>query len=194
MSSSSNSLPSDLGEVAIVTANDPQRKVLLVQRDVAGWLAAEYPSLITYSRRLTADGPEATDLVHIVCARVLSRRAPIADVGNPSGWLRTILFRAFVDLRRRAKWEIPTEAEKLDLPSTPPPEFESAAKVTMAELRALLSSLPAHYRVPYEMFTFEEMRYAQIAAVLGLSCATVGTRINRARERLRRMIRARHGL
>jgi RNA polymerase sigma-70 factor (ECF subfamily) len=165
-----------------------------MERDVAGWLAAEYPSLITYSRRLTANGPEATDLVHIVCTRVLSRGVPIADVGNPSGWSRTILFRVFVDLRRRAKWEIPTEAAKLDLPAAPSIESESGIKVTMTELRALLSALPAHYRVPYEMFTFEEMRYVQIGVVLGLSCATVGTRINRARERLRRMIRARHGL
>lgn len=97
------------------------------------------------------------------------------------------------ELRRRAQWEIPTDAAALERPISPPDEESDEPRITMDDLRALLASLPAHYRVPFEMFTFDEMSYARIAAALGLSCTTVGTRINRARERLRRMIRARNG-
>ena len=65
--------------------------------------------------------------------------------------------------------------------------------MTIDEIRALVAALPAHYRVPYEMYTFEDMSYARIATVLGLTCTTVGTRINRARERLRQLIRMHYG-
>ena len=174
-------------------ANDTQQPALVIDRDIGGVLAAEYRSLITYSRRLTANGPEAADLVHIVCARVLAQQTPIAGVENLSGWLRTVLFHTFIDLRRRARWEIPTDSAALDQPTTPPEAEAPGPSVTVDEIRALLVAIPAHYRVPYELFTFEDMPYARIATVLGLSCTTVGTRINRARERLRRLILLRYG-
>jgi RNA polymerase sigma-70 factor (ECF subfamily) len=181
------------GGHAVPAANDTRRPVLVIDRDIGGVLAAEYRSLITYSRRLTSNGPEAADLVHIVCARVLAQQTPIAGVENLSGWLRTVLFHTFIDLRRRAKWEIPTDSAALDQPTTPPEAEPPGPSVTIDEIRALLLAVPAHYRVPYELFTFEDMPYARIATVLGLSCTTVGTRINRARERLRRLILLRYG-
>lgn len=165
----------------------------LVGRDIGGLLAAEYRSLIIYSRRLTSNGPEAADLVHMVCARVLSQPTPIDGVENPPGWLRKVLFHAFVDLRRRARWEIPTDSAALELPAAPPETEAPGPQITIDDVRALLAVLPPRYRVPYELFTFEDMPYARIAVVLGLPCRTVGTRINRARERLRRLIRARYG-
>jgi RNA polymerase sigma-70 factor (ECF subfamily) len=167
--------------------------VIMIEGRIGGLLAAEYRSLIAYSRRLTGNGPEAVDLVHSVVTRVLSQPTPIAEVGNISGWLRTVLFHAFVDLRRRERWEIPTDSAALDRRSAVPEEEPTPPLVTIEEVRALLAALPAHYRMPYELFTFEGMPYARIAVVLGLSCTTVGTRINRARERLRRLIRARQG-
>lgn len=180
------------GGRAPAPANDQQGDGRLVDRDICGVLAAEYRALITYSRRLTANGPEAADLVHIVCTRVLSQRTPITSVENLSGWLRTVLFRTFVDLQRRARREIPTDSAVLERPTTVPEAEIEAPDVTIDDVRAVLATIPAHYRVPYEMFTFEHMPYARIAAVLGLSLATVGTRINRARGRLRQLIRERH--
>src|SRR3954471_5504978 len=159
---------------AAPAANDTRQPELPIDRDIGGVLVAEYHSLITYSRRLTSNGPEAADLVHIVCARVLAQQTPIAGVENLSGWLRTILFHTFIDLRRRARWEIPTASAALDQPTTPPEPEPSGPALTIDDIRALLSAVPAHYRVPYELFTFEDMPYARIATVLGLRRTTVG--------------------
>jgi len=176
------------------TTDERSPSVGLIERLIAALLlTSEYQPLISYSRRLTGNGPEAADLVHSVVARVLSQPTPIAAAGNPSGWLRTVLFHAFVDLRRRERREIPTESAALDRRSAAECEEPTPPPVTVDEVRALLARLPAHYREPYELFTFEDMPYARIAVVLGVSCTTVGTRINRARERLRRLIRAQHG-
>jgi len=181
------------GEATSVPTNGGPKHVIVIDRRVGGLLAAEYRSLIAYSRRLTCNGPEAADLVHIVFTRVLSQPTPIAGVENLSGWLRTVLFHTFVDLRRRESREIPTDAAALERRAIPPDEETAPPQIDVDDLRALVAALPAHYRAPYELFTFQRMSYARIAAVLGLSRTTVGTRINRARERLRRFILVRQG-
>jgi RNA polymerase sigma-70 factor (ECF subfamily) len=182
------------GMASSAPANDaPPMDVILLERRINGLLAAEYRELIAYSRHLTANGPEAADLVHIVFARVLSQPPPAEAVRDLSSWLRTVLFHTFVDLRRRQRWEIPTESAALDRQLVDPVDEPSSPAITMDDLRALVSTLPSLYRVPYEMFAFCDMPYARIATALGLSITTVGTRINRARQRLRRLILARQG-
>ena len=178
------------GQATAVPANDGALGGVVVERRIASLLVAEYRPLIAYSRWLTGNSPEAVDLVHIVFARVLAQPMPITAVGNPSGWLRTVLFNAFVDLRRRERWEIPTESAALDRRAAAQADEAPALSLTMDDVRALAAKLPEHFRVPYELFTFEQMSYARIAAVLAISQKTVGTRINRARGRLRAMILA----
>jgi RNA polymerase sigma-70 factor (ECF subfamily) len=180
-------------EATSVAANDGVNQLIVIDRRIGGLLAAQYRSLIAYSRRLTSNGPEAADLVQIVFVRVLSQPAPVAAVRNLSGWLRTVLFNTFVDLRRRERREIPTDSAALDRRVAAPDEETALPQVTADDVRTAVAALPAHYRAPYELFTFQQMSYARIAAVLGLSRTTVGTRINRARERLRRFILARQG-
>jgi len=154
-------------------------------------LVAEYRALMRYSRRLTANRAEAKDLVQMLCARVLAHGAVNVSQDHLPAWLRTVLFRLFIDLRRRARREIPIEHEVAD-PITPATESEPRFQmVTLDDVRALLTALPAHYRVPYEMFSFEGLSYEQISARLGLPCRTVGSRINRARTRLRSLFAAR---
>ena len=84
-------------------------------RAIGDVLVAEYGALMTYARRLTANGPEARDLVQMLCARVLSQGATVVRLDNVSAWLRTVLFRLFVDFRRRAKREIPTHLAAVEL-------------------------------------------------------------------------------
>lgn len=161
------------------------------QRTVGEMLVAEYAALVRYSRRLTANGPEAADLVQMLCARVLAQSGTMSPPDNVSAWLRTVLFRLFVDFRRRARWEIPTHGPVLDGPAAFPELDPPAQLPTVEDVRAVLLSLPAHYREPYELYTFEHMSYQRIAARLGVPCRTVGTRINRARKRLRGLLQAR---
>jgi RNA polymerase sigma-70 factor, ECF subfamily len=155
-------------------------------------LVAEYGALVTYSRRLTANGPEANDLVQMLCARVLAHASTMRRPDNVSAWLRTVLFRLFVDFRRRARWEIPIDGATLDRsPHAVEPEGP-LPPVTIDDVHAVLLAMPPHYRVPYELYTFENITYQGIAARLGVPCKTVATRINRARKRLRGLLEEKH--
>lgn len=160
---------------------------------VAEALVTEYRSLVSYSRRLTANGPEAIDLVQMLCARVLAQSQTMIRPDNVSAWLRTLLFRLFVDFRRRARWEIPSDSAALDQPSAVP-EPERQVNLTVDDVRAVLLTLPAHYRVAYELYTFDSVSYEGIAERLGVPAKTVATRINRARKRLRELLEEKHRL
>ena len=50
------------------------------------------------------------------------------------------------------------------------------------------------YREVYRLHTFEDLSYEQIAQRLGIQRVTVGTRLNRARKKLREILVARFGL
>lgn len=160
-------------------------------RSMGDLLVAEYGALATYARRLTANGPEARDLVQMLCARVLAQGCTVAELDNAPAFLRTALFRLFIDFRRRAGREIPTHFEGVDGPAFHVEPEVHAEPVTLDDVRSMLGALPAHYRVPYEMFSFDGMSYEQISSRLGLPSRTVGTRINRARKRLRDLLRKR---
>jgi RNA polymerase sigma-70 factor (ECF subfamily) len=157
-------------------------------RTIGDLLVSEYAALTTYARRLTANGPEARDLVQMLCARVLAQRCTVAKLENASAFLRTALFRLFVDFRRRAGREIPTHFEGVDGPAVHVEPEAHSEPVTMEDVRSLLGALPAHYRVPYEMFSFDGVSYEQISSRLRLPIRTVGTRINRARKLLRGLL------
>jgi len=160
-------------------------------REMDGLLVAEYRPLLRYAQRLTANGPEAVDLVHIAVTRVLSQREEQGETPRDLGaWLRTVLFRAFVDFRRRARRESVVGGTVPEPPAALA-EIDAATGVraTLQEARAMISSLPPHFREPYELYTFHQYSYDRIAAKLGLTVKTVGTRINRARKRLRALLK-----
>jgi RNA polymerase sigma-70 factor (ECF subfamily) len=51
-------------------------------------------------------------------------------------------------------------------------------------VREAVAALPVKYRVPFELFRFEEMSYQEIADAMDLSLSAVEARIHRAKKRL----------
>jgi RNA polymerase sigma-70 factor (ECF subfamily) len=86
--------------------------------------------------------------------------------------------------------EQPMEAE----PVAPPPEQEAWWQaLTGDQVRAQLARLPADQRETFELFMFERLSYDEIAARLTIAKATVGTRILRARTKLREILTKEYG-
>jgi RNA polymerase sigma-70 factor (ECF subfamily) len=93
----------------------------------------------------------------------------------------------FIDKLRRLK------ARREDLTDEPreATPVEAAAwweTVTAEEVQAQLAELPLDQRRTFELFAFEGKSYDEIAASMGIAKATVGTRILRARGKLRELL------
>jgi RNA polymerase sigma-70 factor (ECF subfamily) len=154
-------------------------------------LIAALPRLRRYARVLTGDTNRADDLVQDTLARAWEKRQLWQAGSDLRAWLFTIMHNVHVNqfaTRRRelaessldaddgpvAGWQIPVRATQSD-------------RVELVEVLVQIGRLPTDQREVLMLAAVEELRYEDIARVQGVPIGTVMSRLNRAREKLRRM-------
>jgi RNA polymerase sigma-70 factor, ECF subfamily len=152
-------------------------------------LVAALPRLRRYARVLTGDVNRADDLVQDTLARAWEKRSLWRAGSDLRAWLFTIMHNVHINqfaARQReaaessidvntgsGAWEIPVRATQSD-------------RVELFEILAHIGRLPAEQREVLLLAAVEELRYQDVARVLGVPVGTVMSRLNRAREKLRR--------
>jgi RNA polymerase sigma-70 factor (ECF subfamily) len=111
---------------------------------------------------------------------------------NERAFLARAAWRLAVDRSRQAGATVGTSHEdSLDPPSLEPgPEQSLLAADQQATVHAMIDALPEELRVPLVLSAHEELNSRQIAEVLGIPEGTVRTRLQRARQVLRRKLAA----
>jgi RNA polymerase sigma-70 factor (ECF subfamily) len=153
--------------------------------------------------RLLGDPSEAEDVAQTVFLRALERFETLDAAPAAGGWLRTVTtnlclnhlsrfrprWRLFSDLDREQVegGELPTFEERLGAAGSFVGDLEREER--QRRLEEAIRRLPRHQRVPLVLFHFEDRRYRDIAASLGVSEAKVKSDIHRGREALRRLLR-----
>jgi RNA polymerase sigma-70 factor, ECF subfamily len=155
------------------------------------------PVLSRIAERMCANAADARDLVQDALERATRLGLP-PDVRNPSGWLVTIMHNLFIDrcraCARRPNHE-PLVEQHADVTQIDPDPPEPAwSLITVDDIRAALAELEPAYRQVYELHTFERWSYEKIAGHLAIQRVTVGTRLHRARKKLREVLARRFGL
>jgi len=164
-------------------------------------LAALYPTLVSYARRITRNPAEAEDLVHDAIERGL-RRQDLFRAGVPGGWMATILRHLFLDRCRRARrWKkIAPAWRRIRLEEAMAYYFGSGAGFDPLLLRRPSDAFDAEdiqravpllkpaLRQVFCMFAFERLSQRDIGRQLCLPVSTVGTRLMRARRNLRKLL------
>ena len=146
-----------------------------------------YEPLLRFATRLAGDAGEAADLVQDTFERALRHYDATASANNPRAWLYMILRNAFVDRCRRRVRTVSTESFDLADP-TYEREGDAAprwAAVSPDQFRAALDALPPEFRTVYKMHAIEGRSYREIADALAIPENTVGTRLARARQKLK---------
>jgi RNA polymerase sigma-70 factor, ECF subfamily len=161
-------------------------------------IAEAEPQLLGIAERLCASVADARDLVQDTLERAM-RQGISDDVRNPRAYLATIMHNLFIDRCRAAKRH--PSPEPLDdaacageIVSIETADEPAWTRVTLDDVRAALAQIePAFARV-YAMHAFEHRSYEAIANELAIERTTVGTRLNRARIKLRRILVERLGI
>ncbi|MGH9590801.1 MAG: RNA polymerase sigma factor [Terracidiphilus sp.] len=117
---------------------------------------------------------------------------------NERAFLARVAWRTGVDRRRAsassiAATSIPSSDVEpaIDPPSTSPdPERVLTAANEHAVMHAMIDALPEELRVPLALSAFEELNSREIGRILSIPEGTVRTRLQRAREVLRRKLSA----
>lgn len=122
---------------------------------------------------------DAEDAVQEVFLRLLTNPVSFRDAGHEKAWLiRATLHRAS-DIRR--------QAEKRNLPLEE--AAQQAGPEPETELLRAVQDLPEKYSAVIHLYYYEGYSVKEIGKLLGLPAATVGTRLSRGRDRLRKMLK-----
>jgi RNA polymerase sigma-70 factor, ECF subfamily len=141
------------------------------------------PRLRRFALWLTRGAGGADDLVQSTLERALSRWESRRDAEALRAWLFTILYRQFLDRRRRSR-RYAAALEHL--------QSEEEAKQPSVEREVVAqSALEALQRLPVEQrslllwISVEGLSYQQVADILDVPIGTVMSRLSRAREAFR---------
>ncbi|MFT3695561.1 MAG: RNA polymerase sigma factor [Kofleriaceae bacterium] len=141
-------------------------------------------ALLGIARKLCRNNDDAHDLVQNTYERALRKLDRYGEQGNAKAWLVAIMHNLFIDQcrakkRRGQTTELPTELAQPE--PTEPPKW---TKLDDKQVTAALAKIGDEFRRVYELHAAGKS-YDEIAAELKIAKATVGTRLLRARQKLR---------
>jgi RNA polymerase sigma-70 factor (ECF subfamily) len=137
--------------------------------------------------RAHAPRGDVADLIQDAFERALRKRPPVADHDELRAWLFVVLRNLMIDRVRaadaRTVFGLELDGIAAAAPDDPPPW----RSVDWSDVREALPRLDPRLRQVFTMFS-QGMSLLQIAAATGTPVATVGTRLFRARKRLRLLV------
>jgi RNA polymerase sigma-70 factor (ECF subfamily) len=140
--------------------------------------------------RFVGDAASADDLTSDVFLAVWQAAHKFQGRAAVSSWLLAIArFKAIEELRRRR--DTSSDPEELDA-SDPAadPEARCAEKHRGAILRTCLRALSSEHRTIIDLIYYHEKSVQEVAAIVGIPCATVKTRMFYARKKLAGLLTA----
>lgn len=156
--------------------------------------------VIGFIYRYVGNSTDAADLAQETFVRLFEKRASYKTNGKFSSWLFTIatnLCRNFFRWQKRhptVTLESREPGEKAVIDSLAAPQDSPDAAAERSDLanavREQIHALPHDLKTAVLLFEYEQLSYAQIAAVLGCSAKAAETRLYRARKILHEKLSA----
>jgi RNA polymerase sigma-70 factor (ECF subfamily) len=141
--------------------------------------------LYNFFLRLTGNRTASEDLVQEVYIRILKYKTTYQSRSKFSVWMYQIARNVHIDHLRKQKPEFSLEDQVEEPAGTEAPFSEKMdAEIDLALLRRALDRLPVKKREILLLSRFEDMKYREIAELLGCSIGTIKTSIHRAIKEL----------
>ena len=157
------------------------------QERFAALIQRHYQVLYRSAYRLTRSEEDAEDLVQEVCVRAYPRLEEVERLEHPRGWLLRVLYRLFVDLRRRYERKnvraIEENEEFVSGEPSPPEEAERA--LDRWRIEDAWRHLNSEQRLLLVLHDVEGYSLAEIQSLTGLKEGTIKSRLFEARQKLR---------
>jgi RNA polymerase sigma-70 factor (ECF subfamily) len=178
----------DRSEVSVRSFDDAWRR-----KQVDELFRAHGEFLRRLAVRLCRSAFDPDDLLQDVLERTVLHVHTLLPGCDHRAWMARVMRNLFIDrLRRQAA----TPHEAVLEEETPPPPADAREwweGLDADDIRARVGELPEELRGAFELFMFDGCSYADIAHRLGIPKMTVGTRILRARRRLKQLFVASRG-
>jgi RNA polymerase sigma-70 factor (ECF subfamily) len=137
--------------------------------------------LYNFFLRLTGNRTLSEDLVQDVFFRILKYRKTYLGQSKFSVWMYQIARNAHVDHLRKLKQEVALDDQHEEVPAPDAcPGARLEAEIDIELLKKALDRLPLKKREILLLSRFQEMKYREIAALLGCSIGAIKTSVHRA--------------
>ncbi len=172
-----------LSQTAAIPAADRQRP-LGREQQFNQLIAIYMDDLYRYAHWLSGSHAVADDLVQETLMRAWRSMDKLKDEKAVKGWLLTILRRE--NARRFERQHPQQSAMPTEELAATHPDYDTSTEAFV--LRQALEKLPEAYREPLLMQIIHGYSQKEIAEHLGISVAGAGTRLFRAREKMRELL------
>jgi RNA polymerase sigma-70 factor (ECF subfamily) len=152
---------------------------------------------------LTKNKEDAEDLAQIALIRVYQKIHKFNFKSSFSTYLYRIVYNVFLDEQKKAyakqrAQEVSLEAvlesqdyglkEEVGVSSTKSVEEEFEKQELREKVKEAITLLPPEFRIPLVMYHIQGFSYQEIASIMKTSIGTVMSRINRARQKLKKIL------
>ncbi|MBE9568761.1 MAG: RNA polymerase sigma factor [Proteobacteria bacterium] len=128
----------------------------------------------------------ADEVVQETMIKAMHNVDKIKDVAAMDSWLFRVLSNCFIDLCRKRREEIDVDEIKLFSPDTP--ETINLRNEMLISVREAIAGLPLKHRQVITLIDIESFSYAEVSNILGIPPGTVMSRLNRARQSLKKTL------
>lgn len=152
--------------------------------DFDAWVAARGQGLLRLALALTGNRADAEDIVQDALARALPRWGRISAVEDPDAYVRRMVVNAHTSWWRKFRRRESPVAEPVVTATAPAsdagPQYDDRRRIWLA-----CRSLPEAQRTAVVLRYYEQLEYAEIAALTGLREGSVRSRVSRGIAALR---------
>jgi RNA polymerase sigma-70 factor (ECF subfamily) len=147
-------------------------------------LIALLPRLRRFGRGLAGSAAAADDLVQAACERALSRSHQFQEGTRFDSWMFRIMQTIWIDQIRAREVRKEEQEDAAALLGTDSPVRQIEARLSLNEVGAVLSEMPAEQRAALLLVTVEGLSYKEAAQVAQVPVGTIMSRLARARVAL----------
>lgn len=152
-------------------------------------VVAHYQGLYRFALSMSRREATAQDLVQQTFLQWARKGHTLRDASKVKTWLFTTIYREWLGIARREKKYEEVEFEADLHGSEQRGEECENPRVDPATLQTALEQLDPNYRAPLVLFYLKELSYRDIAETLGIPVGTVMSRLSRAKDSLRAILR-----
>jgi len=155
-------------------------------------LRPHLPALYKAACRFTRSSVDAEDLLQDVLVKLYARTSRLAEIPEPLPWLMQVLYREFIDGRRRRARRPEASADPIDADAVTNGESEPAAQLERLQsgtpLNRALQSLSADQRALVTLHFLDGYTLDQLTHVFNAPIGTLKSRLHRTRARLQQLL------
>lgn len=152
-------------------------------------LSREYPRIRRLARRFGIAEADLDDAAQDVLAKAWAKRGSFGNRASVSTWLTRIALNHFSTILKRQRWRSAVGIPQAARRPVVTPRAESQTKEAYEVASRCIGALSRKQRDAFVLRYLEEMRFAEVAEVLGITEGAARARAFEARTKLREMLR-----